>query len=105
MDERDRQVAPLLLFSWRVEFYVDFVRGIITPQRLKVPQKISVPVTRWLRTYKKSRGPTLAPLGPDNDTLEGVTLKHITMQNPKRTLFTTLNHFCPTILSILLYIK
>jgi hypothetical protein len=47
----------------------------------------------------------LAPLGPDNDTLEGVTLKHITMQNPKRTLFTTLNHFCPTILSILLYIK
>jgi hypothetical protein len=38
MDEWDCQVVPFL-FSWHVEFYIDFVRGIITPQHLKVPQK------------------------------------------------------------------
>jgi hypothetical protein len=66
----------------------------VTPQRQKVPQKISVPVTLWLRTYKKSRGPTLALLGPDNDTLEGVTLDAqipIRLQTPEKKLFTTLN--------------
>jgi hypothetical protein len=47
-------------------------RELSTPYRFNARQKISVTVTLWLRTYKKTRGPTLAPLGPDNHTLGGV---------------------------------